>query len=171
MPQGWFAYWKGLEPSELLEYNSDLVAFTQELPFQEDKGIADRITLAESTLRRINPREPEDFDYSAQLQLMSQHRCAAAMTLTTRLVPQLRLLRQIGSANDYFNYSSRLETSRGRVLNYLVSSFARSTTSRNQVRLVSFVDNRPQIKAMFRHLLFPQRTLSPSANLKPPSHV
>jgi hypothetical protein len=28
-------YWKGLEPSELLEYDSHLVAFTQELPFQE----------------------------------------------------------------------------------------------------------------------------------------
>jgi hypothetical protein len=65
-------YWKGLEPSELLEYDSRLVA--------------------ESTLRRINPWEPEDFDYSAQLQLTSQHRRAAAMTLTTRLAPQLGLL-------------------------------------------------------------------------------
>jgi hypothetical protein len=44
-------YWKGLEPSEFLEYNSHLVV--------------------ESTLRRINPREPEDFDYSAQLHLAS----------------------------------------------------------------------------------------------------
>jgi hypothetical protein len=27
-PQGCFVYWKGLEPSELLEYDSRLVAFT-----------------------------------------------------------------------------------------------------------------------------------------------
>jgi hypothetical protein len=67
------------------------VAFTQELPFQEDKGIAYCITLAESTLQRINPREAEDFDYSTQLQLASQHRRVAVMTSTTRLTPQLRL--------------------------------------------------------------------------------
>jgi hypothetical protein len=63
--QSSFMYWKGLEPSEPLEYDSRLVA--------------------ESTLRRINPWELEDFDYSAQLQLMSQHRHAAATTSTTRL--------------------------------------------------------------------------------------
>jgi hypothetical protein len=34
-PQGCFVYWKGFEPSELLDYKSRLVAFTQELPFQE----------------------------------------------------------------------------------------------------------------------------------------
>jgi hypothetical protein len=28
-------YWKGLEPSELLEYDSRLVDFTRELPFHE----------------------------------------------------------------------------------------------------------------------------------------
>jgi hypothetical protein len=28
-------YCKGMEPSELLEYDSRLVAFAQELPFQE----------------------------------------------------------------------------------------------------------------------------------------
>jgi hypothetical protein len=33
MLQGWFVYWKGLEPSELLEYDFHLVAFMQELPF------------------------------------------------------------------------------------------------------------------------------------------
>jgi hypothetical protein len=51
MPQGCFVYWKGLKPSELLEYDSCLVA--------------------ESTLQRIDPREPEVFDYSAQLHLVS----------------------------------------------------------------------------------------------------
>jgi hypothetical protein len=44
-------YWKGIEPSELLKHDSRLVA--------------------ESTLRRIDPRELEDFDYSAQLHLAS----------------------------------------------------------------------------------------------------
>jgi hypothetical protein len=53
MPQGFFVCWKSLEPSKLLEYDFCLVI--------------------ESTLRRINPREGEDFDYSAQLQLASQH--------------------------------------------------------------------------------------------------
>jgi hypothetical protein len=62
MPQGRFVYWKGLEPFELLEFDSCLVA--------------------QSTPRHINPKEPEDFDFSAQ------HRCAAATTSTTRLVPQ-----------------------------------------------------------------------------------
>jgi hypothetical protein len=35
-PQGRFVYRKGMEPSELLEYDSRLVAFIQELPFQEE---------------------------------------------------------------------------------------------------------------------------------------
>jgi hypothetical protein len=33
-------YWKGLEPSEPLKYDSHLVAFMQELPFQEGKPLA-----------------------------------------------------------------------------------------------------------------------------------
>jgi hypothetical protein len=40
MPQRWFMYLKGMEPSELLEYDSRLVAFTQELPFQEGKPLS-----------------------------------------------------------------------------------------------------------------------------------
>jgi hypothetical protein len=40
MPQGHFVCWKGLEPSELLDYDSRLVAFTQELPFQEGKPLS-----------------------------------------------------------------------------------------------------------------------------------
>jgi hypothetical protein len=42
-PQGCFRYWKDLEPSEVLKFGSRLVA--------------------QSTLRRIDPREPEFFDY------------------------------------------------------------------------------------------------------------
>jgi hypothetical protein len=33
-------YWKGFEPSELLDYESRLVAFMQELPFQEGKPLS-----------------------------------------------------------------------------------------------------------------------------------
>jgi hypothetical protein len=33
-------YWKVMEPSELLEYDSRLVAFTQELRFQEGKSLS-----------------------------------------------------------------------------------------------------------------------------------
>jgi hypothetical protein len=40
MLQGRFVYWKGLEPSKLLEYDSRLVAFMQELPFQEGKSLS-----------------------------------------------------------------------------------------------------------------------------------
>jgi hypothetical protein len=32
-------YWKGFEPSELLDYESRLMAFKQELPFQEGKPL------------------------------------------------------------------------------------------------------------------------------------
>jgi hypothetical protein len=40
MLQGHFVYWKGLEPSELLEYDSYFVAFMQERPFQEGKPLS-----------------------------------------------------------------------------------------------------------------------------------
>jgi hypothetical protein len=45
-PQGCFQHWKGPEPSEVLESDSHF--------------------LAQSTLRRINPRELKILDYSAQ---------------------------------------------------------------------------------------------------------
>jgi hypothetical protein len=57
--QGCFLYWKGLEPFEVLESNSRLVA--------------------QSTLRRIDPRELEIFGHSAQ------HLHAGATTSTTHL--------------------------------------------------------------------------------------
>jgi hypothetical protein len=39
-PQGRFVYWKGFEPFELLNYESHLVAFTQELLFQEGRPLS-----------------------------------------------------------------------------------------------------------------------------------
>jgi hypothetical protein len=38
--QGRFVYWKGFEPSELFDCKSRLVAFTQELPFQEGRPLS-----------------------------------------------------------------------------------------------------------------------------------
>jgi hypothetical protein len=62
------------------------------------------------------------------------------MTSTTQLAQQSRLPRQIGSANDNFNNSSRLETSQERAANYSATSSARSTTSRNQLQLVGSIN-------------------------------
>jgi hypothetical protein len=39
-PQGCFVYWKDFEPSKLLDYESRLMAFTQELPFQEGRPLS-----------------------------------------------------------------------------------------------------------------------------------
>jgi hypothetical protein len=39
-PQGYLVYWKGFEPSELLDYESHIVAFMQELPFQEGRPLS-----------------------------------------------------------------------------------------------------------------------------------
>jgi hypothetical protein len=38
--QGRFVYWKGFEPSELLDYEFRLVVITQELPFQEGRPLS-----------------------------------------------------------------------------------------------------------------------------------
>jgi hypothetical protein len=41
-PQGCFMYWKGFEPSELVDYESRLVDFTQEQPFQKGTSFSYR---------------------------------------------------------------------------------------------------------------------------------
>jgi hypothetical protein len=73
---------------------------------------------------------------------LSQRRgsTSASAAAQTRCYPWLRLLRQICIANDYFNYSSQLETGRGLALNYLATSSARSTTGRDQIQLVGFIN-------------------------------
>jgi hypothetical protein len=93
------------------------------------------------------------------------------MTSTTRLAPQLRLLRQIGSANDNFNKSSQLETSRERASNYSATNSAQSTTSRNQLRLVGFIDKPPTAQS---YALLPTFCATHTLfidNSKPPNHV
>jgi hypothetical protein len=39
-PQGRFVYWKGMEPSKLLDESTRLVAYIQEVPYQEGKPLA-----------------------------------------------------------------------------------------------------------------------------------
>jgi hypothetical protein len=53
MPQGYFLYWKGLEPSELHDYESRLVAFTQELPFQEGKTLSPIMKEGDSSIEQL----------------------------------------------------------------------------------------------------------------------
>jgi hypothetical protein len=57
MPQGWFVYWKGMEPSKLLKYDSCLVVVTQELPFQVGKP------LSTSTVMMTNQEESTMMNY------------------------------------------------------------------------------------------------------------
>jgi hypothetical protein len=46
-------YWKGFEPSELLDYESRLVAFMKELPFQEGKHLSPIIEEGESGIELL----------------------------------------------------------------------------------------------------------------------
>jgi hypothetical protein len=48
-------YWKGFEPSELLDYESRLMAFTQELPFQEGKPLSPIAEEGESSTELLKP--------------------------------------------------------------------------------------------------------------------
>jgi hypothetical protein len=54
MPQGCFIYWKGFEPSELLDYESRLVAFMQELPFQEGRPLSPITEEGESSIELLD---------------------------------------------------------------------------------------------------------------------
>jgi hypothetical protein len=46
-------YWKGFEPSELPDYESRLVAFIQELPFQEGKPLSPIAEEGESSIELL----------------------------------------------------------------------------------------------------------------------
>jgi hypothetical protein len=78
-PRGHFVYWKGLEPSQLLEFDSRLVG--------------------QSTLWRTDPRKPEGFEYSAQLH-SAQHRRAATVTTASTNWQRQRQLRQLVSTRN-----------------------------------------------------------------------
>jgi hypothetical protein len=60
-PQGQFVYWKGMEPSELLKYDSHLVAFTQELPFEEGKPLSPIIEEEEGRIVLIDYSSSGEF--------------------------------------------------------------------------------------------------------------
>jgi hypothetical protein len=47
-------FWKGSEPSELLDYESRLLAFTQELPFQEGKPLSPTAEVGESSTELLD---------------------------------------------------------------------------------------------------------------------
>jgi hypothetical protein len=47
-------YWKGLEPSELLNYDSCHVAFMQELPFQEGKPLSPIVEKGDGSIELLN---------------------------------------------------------------------------------------------------------------------
>jgi hypothetical protein len=64
-PQGWFVYWKGMEPSELLKFDSRFLAFTQELPFQEGKPLSPVIEEEEGGTILV--------DYSSSGEFCPQH--------------------------------------------------------------------------------------------------
>jgi hypothetical protein len=46
-------YRKGFEPSELLDFKSRLVAFTQELPFQEGRPLSPNVEEGESSTKLL----------------------------------------------------------------------------------------------------------------------
>jgi hypothetical protein len=52
--QGHFVYWKSFEPSELLDYESCLVAFTLELPFQEGRQLSPIVEEGESSTELLD---------------------------------------------------------------------------------------------------------------------
>jgi hypothetical protein len=52
-PQDRFVYWQSMKPSELLEYDSRLVAYTQELPFQEGKPLSHIIEEEEDVMKLV----------------------------------------------------------------------------------------------------------------------
>jgi hypothetical protein len=71
MPQGCFVYWKGLEPSELLDYDSRLVAFTQELPFQEGKPLSPISEEGEGSTGLLEYRHTADNSLDRQVYMAS----------------------------------------------------------------------------------------------------
>jgi hypothetical protein len=83
--QGHFVYWKGLEPSELLEYDSHLVAFTQELPFHEGKFLSPIREEGEGSTELLEYSHTTDNSPDRQVYM------ASLMRMTTNRVPSMTL--------------------------------------------------------------------------------
>jgi hypothetical protein len=73
MPQGQYVYWKGLEPFELLEYDSRLVAFTRELPFQEGKSLSRISEEGESSIELVEYNHMVESSPDRQVYMASLH--------------------------------------------------------------------------------------------------
>jgi hypothetical protein len=71
MPQGRFVYWKGMEPSELLEYDSYLVAFTQELPFQGGKSLSSIAEEGEDRTKLVKYSSSSEFSLNRHIFMAS----------------------------------------------------------------------------------------------------
>jgi hypothetical protein len=71
--QGRFVYWKGMEPSELLEYNSRLMAFTQELPFQEGKPLSPIAEEGEGRTVLVDYSSSREFSPQRHIYMASLH--------------------------------------------------------------------------------------------------
>jgi hypothetical protein len=71
--QGHFVYWKGFEPSELLNYESCLVAFTQELPFQEGRPLSPIIKEGESSTELLEYSLRANHSSNRQVCMASLH--------------------------------------------------------------------------------------------------
>jgi hypothetical protein len=65
-------YWKGFEPSELLDYESHLVAFMRELSFQEGRSL--------SPIAEEGETSTELLEYSLTANHLSDHQvCMASL--------------------------------------------------------------------------------------------
>jgi hypothetical protein len=72
-PQDRFVYWKGMEPSELLDFDSRLVPFTQELSFQEGKPLSPIIDEEGGRIVFINYSSSGELSPQRHIYLASLH--------------------------------------------------------------------------------------------------
>jgi hypothetical protein len=56
IPEGCFVYWRGMEPSDLLEAEDRLIAHLEPLPFQEGRPLA---TVAEESTELVDSSSDE----------------------------------------------------------------------------------------------------------------
>jgi hypothetical protein len=66
-------YWKGFETSELLDYESRLVAFTQELPFQEGRPLSPIAEEGESSAELLDHSRTANHSPDRQVCMASLH--------------------------------------------------------------------------------------------------
>jgi hypothetical protein len=66
-------YWNGLEPSELLDYDSRLVAFTQERPFQEGKPLSPIVEEGDGSIELLEYSHTANNSPDRQVYVASLH--------------------------------------------------------------------------------------------------